>query len=398
MLVVPFGRRRLLGVVVDLADESELPPERLAEPIAALEADVPAVAGARSGSGSRGSTSPRRRAGSRWCCRRAPAREPAGRCARSARCAPRSPGREAALSREARGLGARQQAALEALASGAAWRCRLGSRAPAATHATLRSLERRGLVRLENAADAPRRPRLERVGARARDVALTDGPEGGVRADRVAPRAGGGRAGRGSPAAPSRGHGQRQDRGLPALGGGRARARPLGDRARARDRAHAADGRPLRRALRRPGGGDALAALAARALRRVVADAPRRGARVRGPALGGVRAVRRPRPDRRRRGARRLVQAGGRPALRRARRRRAPRRRGGRPAAGRQRHAAAGEHACATSGSCCRRASTGGGCRRWSSWGWRAPPARSTSAPARRSTRSAAARRRRSSC
>ena len=41
MLVVPFGRRRLLGVVVDVADESELPLERLAEPIAALEADVP---------------------------------------------------------------------------------------------------------------------------------------------------------------------------------------------------------------------------------------------------------------------------------------------------------------------------------------------------------------------
>ena len=41
MLVVPFGRRRLLGVVVDLSEESELPLERLAEPIAALEADVP---------------------------------------------------------------------------------------------------------------------------------------------------------------------------------------------------------------------------------------------------------------------------------------------------------------------------------------------------------------------
>ena len=41
MLVVPFGRRRLLGVVVDVAERSDLPPERLAEPIAALEADVP---------------------------------------------------------------------------------------------------------------------------------------------------------------------------------------------------------------------------------------------------------------------------------------------------------------------------------------------------------------------
>jgi primosomal protein N' (replication factor Y) len=35
---VPFGPRRLLGVVVELADASELPPERLAEPIEALEA------------------------------------------------------------------------------------------------------------------------------------------------------------------------------------------------------------------------------------------------------------------------------------------------------------------------------------------------------------------------
>ena len=39
---VPFGRQRLLGVVVDLAEASELPPERLAEPIEALEAGVPA--------------------------------------------------------------------------------------------------------------------------------------------------------------------------------------------------------------------------------------------------------------------------------------------------------------------------------------------------------------------
>src|ERR671934_2228303 len=38
VLRVPFGRRRVLGVVVDLADRSELPPERLAEPIEALEA------------------------------------------------------------------------------------------------------------------------------------------------------------------------------------------------------------------------------------------------------------------------------------------------------------------------------------------------------------------------
>ena len=40
LLEVPFGRQRLLGVVVEVAERSQLPPERLAEPIAALEAGV----------------------------------------------------------------------------------------------------------------------------------------------------------------------------------------------------------------------------------------------------------------------------------------------------------------------------------------------------------------------
>ncbi|HEX3610018.1 MAG TPA: primosomal protein N' [Solirubrobacterales bacterium] len=39
---VPFGRQRLLGVVVELAETSELSPERLAEPLEALEAGAPA--------------------------------------------------------------------------------------------------------------------------------------------------------------------------------------------------------------------------------------------------------------------------------------------------------------------------------------------------------------------
>jgi primosomal protein N' (replication factor Y) len=42
MLVVPFGHRRMLGVVVEVANNSDLPPERLVEPIAALEQGVPA--------------------------------------------------------------------------------------------------------------------------------------------------------------------------------------------------------------------------------------------------------------------------------------------------------------------------------------------------------------------
>jgi primosomal protein N' (replication factor Y) (superfamily II helicase) len=41
MLVVPFGQRRLLGVVVELADSSEVPRERLLEPLRALEPGIP---------------------------------------------------------------------------------------------------------------------------------------------------------------------------------------------------------------------------------------------------------------------------------------------------------------------------------------------------------------------
>ena len=41
VVMVPFARREVLGVVVGLADKSELPPERLATPLRALEADVP---------------------------------------------------------------------------------------------------------------------------------------------------------------------------------------------------------------------------------------------------------------------------------------------------------------------------------------------------------------------
>src|SRR3954454_11145378 len=41
VVMVPFARRQVLGVVVDLAEKSDLPPERLATPLRALEADVP---------------------------------------------------------------------------------------------------------------------------------------------------------------------------------------------------------------------------------------------------------------------------------------------------------------------------------------------------------------------
>jgi primosomal protein N' (replication factor Y) len=172
MLVVPFGRRRLLGVVVDVAAESELPPERLSEPIAALEADVPQSL-VRLGL---------------WVAREyvsTPARglalvlppgtgTGAGRPLRPKRSlrAAITPVGEAALDDGAR-MGAKQRAALEALASAPLGAAALARRT-SCTHSTLRSLERRGLIRLDSATEAPRRTRVDRVGASARGVRLTE--------------------------------------------------------------------------------------------------------------------------------------------------------------------------------------------------------------------------------
>ena len=104
MLVVPFGRRRLLGVVVDVAPESELPPERLAEPIAALEADVPQSLVALGLWVAREYVSTPAR-GLALVYRRAPARERAGRCGRNARCERRSRLRGRARSARTRAWG-----------------------------------------------------------------------------------------------------------------------------------------------------------------------------------------------------------------------------------------------------------------------------------------------------
>ena len=41
VLLVPFGRRRILGLVVDVGDHTEVPWEKLVEPVAPLEAGVP---------------------------------------------------------------------------------------------------------------------------------------------------------------------------------------------------------------------------------------------------------------------------------------------------------------------------------------------------------------------
>jgi primosomal protein N' (replication factor Y) len=170
MLVIPFGRRRLLGVVVDLAGSSDVPAERLVAPLSTLEADVPEAL-VRLGL---------------WVADEyvsTPARGlalvlPPGTGTGSAR--PLRPRRSlrAALTDEGRAaradlrLGERQRAVLEALASGPATASSV-ARVAGGDHSTLRSLERRGLVSLETAAEAPRRPRIDGVGARAGPVEPT---------------------------------------------------------------------------------------------------------------------------------------------------------------------------------------------------------------------------------
>ena len=166
MLVVPFGPRRLLGVVVDLAEESDLPPERLAEPLRALEADVPPAL-VRLGL---------------WLAREycsAPARglalvlppgtgTGAGRPlkARSSLHAALTDSGRAAAAEGGDGLGERQVAALRALSAGPLAVTAL-ARQVGCGHGTLRALERRGLVTLDQTADPSRRPVLEQVGAAA---------------------------------------------------------------------------------------------------------------------------------------------------------------------------------------------------------------------------------------
>jgi primosomal protein N' (replication factor Y) (superfamily II helicase) len=168
-LVVPFGHRRLLGVVVGLAEASELPVDRLERPLAALEGDVPPrlvrlglwvaaqycstparglalVLPPGTGTGARRRVRPRRALVASLC------RAPEGLDAR---------------------LGSRQRAALAALAAGPLPAAQVAA-ASGCDHSTLRSLERRGLVALreEEAGPRPAAP-TARVGARAGPVELT---------------------------------------------------------------------------------------------------------------------------------------------------------------------------------------------------------------------------------
>ena len=160
---VPFGRRRALGVVVGLAESSELPPERLAEPIEALESGATPelvrlglwVAHEYCSTPSRGlqlvlppGTGPDR----------------PGVRVRTELWAGISAAGEEALIAGGR-LGARQRAALEALRAGEMSAPELGA-AVGADRAVLRRLEERGLV-VTRSSTVRRRPGDAPVGAAA---------------------------------------------------------------------------------------------------------------------------------------------------------------------------------------------------------------------------------------
>ncbi len=177
LLEVPFGRQRLRGVVVGLAERSELPPERLAEPLRALEA---------------GATPELVRLGlwvaGEYCS--TPARGlglvlPPGAAAKSGTVAPRTElvveitERGAAAVADGARLGARQRAALEALRDGELGAGELDA-ACGAGRDTLRRLEARGLVSLRSV-DRRRRPNTTAVGEPARPVALTGAQRRAVR-------------------------------------------------------------------------------------------------------------------------------------------------------------------------------------------------------------------------
>jgi primosomal protein N' (replication factor Y) len=168
---VPFGPRRILGVVVELAESSELPPERLAEPLEALEAGATPelvelglwVAREYCSTPSRGLQLV------------LPPGTGAGAAGRTTRAklelrAEITPAGEAALSGGGR-LGVKQRAVLEALRAGEMSAPQLAA-AVGSDRATLRRLEDRELI-------ATRDSRLRRAPA---------GPGAGLRAPAERPK------------------------------------------------------------------------------------------------------------------------------------------------------------------------------------------------------------------
>ena len=164
MLVVPFGRQRMLGVVVGLAEESELPAERLVEPLTALDPEVPAelvklglwVA-------DEYCSTPARGLGLVLPPGTGRGEQPRVKARRLLVAELTAAGKEALLAGGPK-LGERQRSALCALRSGGALPAADLCRTAGCSHASLRGLAQRRLIVLEQR-ELGRRPQLSRVGA-----------------------------------------------------------------------------------------------------------------------------------------------------------------------------------------------------------------------------------------
>ncbi|HEX6115878.1 MAG TPA: primosomal protein N' [Solirubrobacterales bacterium] len=184
LLLVPFGPRRIQGVIVGLAETSDLPPERLAEPISALGAGVP----------------PELVELGLWTAREycsTPSRglqlvlpPGTGRARKPVR--PRTELLVSATAAAAEALagaerlGAKQRAVLERLAGSAGETVTLGAELAAAEievadRATIRRLEDRGLVTTREV-ELSRRPEVASVGTVRGPVALTEDQRAAVAA------------------------------------------------------------------------------------------------------------------------------------------------------------------------------------------------------------------------
>jgi primosomal protein N' (replication factor Y) (superfamily II helicase) len=182
VLLVPFGPRRILGVVVEIAERSALDPERLAEPIEALEAGAPPDL-VRLGLW----------VGHEYCSTPSRGLElvlpPGTATARGQTRALTETVVVATGMDPPPGLGPRQRRALDLLASSPDGMSAAALAVEGVRRDALRRLERRGLVQL-CARELARRPRSASIGAADREVTLsseqraaiariTDGLDGG---------------------------------------------------------------------------------------------------------------------------------------------------------------------------------------------------------------------------
>lgn len=172
LLVVPFGRRQVLGVVVGLADESDVPPEKLVEPLEVLDLSIPAelvetglwVGEEYCSTSSRGLslTLPPGLGGGKKI------RRPSAR--KELLVEITAKGRDALAGSER--LGSRQKAVLRAV-SGESRTARQLSVDAGADRAGIRKLEERGLLTTSEV-ESFRRPEVTRIGAPATEVELNE--------------------------------------------------------------------------------------------------------------------------------------------------------------------------------------------------------------------------------